>query len=372
MLKKLYIDNFRCMQNFSVTLTNYQLWLGSNGSGKTSVLDVLRNLQRVLAAENVADIFKRNSLTVWDMRLVQTFRVELEIGGEDYEYELAIEHMKGEERCRIQEEKLIWKGSTFYHFDGSEAHLYRINNNSGKVEEGTHFTADWSRSVIPTIAERDDNRPLIRFREEVRKWLIVQPIPISKMMTSSARNESPDLNRYCENFSEWYRYILQESPGIGYDARQLLTPVIPGFDELSLRDAGDSRMLKATLRIGNKDYVFDFQELSDGQRQLILLYTLLAALKKGIFTTLFIDEPNNFVALREIQPWINEVHDVCDDMERQVVIISHHPEIINLMARGNERWFTRKENGPVECKDRLPQTPGLSPAETVARGWENE
>ncbi|HQL87087.1 MAG TPA: AAA family ATPase, partial [Lentisphaeria bacterium] len=208
MLKKLYIDNFRCMQNFSVTLTNYQLWLGSNGSGKTSVLDVLRNLQRVLAAENVADIFKRNSLTVWDMRLVQTFRVELEIGGEDYEYELAIEHMKGEERCRIQEEKLIWKGSTFYHFDGSEAHLYRINNNSGKVEEGTHFTADWSRSVIPTIAERDDNRPLIRFREEVRKWLIVQPIPISKMMTSSARNESPDLNRYCENFSEWYRYIL--------------------------------------------------------------------------------------------------------------------------------------------------------------------
>ncbi|NLF61708.1 MAG: ATP-binding protein, partial [Lentisphaerae bacterium] len=113
-------------------------------------------------------------------------------------------------------------------------------------------------------------------------------------------------------------------------------------------------------------------ELSDGQRQLILLYTLLAALKKGIFTTLFIDEPNNFVALREIQPWINEVHDVCDDMERQVVIISHHPEIINLMARGNERWFTRKENGPVECKDRLPQTPGLSPAETVARGWENE
>ena len=46
------------------------------------------------------------------------------------------------------------------------------------MEEGTLFTADWSRSVIPTIAERDDNRPLIRFREEVRKWLIVQPIPI--------------------------------------------------------------------------------------------------------------------------------------------------------------------------------------------------
>ena len=370
MLKKLYIDNFRCMQNFSVTLDQYQLWLGSNGSGKTSVLDVLRNLQRVLAAENVVDIFKRNSLTVWDKRLIQTFRVETQIDDEDYEYELVIEHMEREEGCRIQEEKLTWKGSTFYHFDGSEAHLYRINNKSGKVEVGAHFTADWSRSVIPTIAERGDNQPLICFREEVRKWLIVQPIPF--VMKDTARNESAALGRYCEKFGEWYRHILQESPGIGYDARQLLLPVIPGFDELSLRDAGESRMLKATLRIGDKDHLFDFKELSDGQRQLILLYTLLAALKKGIFTTLFIDEPNNFVALREIQPWLNELNDVCDDMERQVVIISHHPEIINQMARGNERWFTRKENGPVECKDRLPQTPGLTPAETVARGWENE
>lgn len=367
MLKKLYIDNFRCFQNFKVTLAKHQLWLGNNGSGKTSALDALRSLQRVLAAHNVADVFKRSSLTVWDTRLVQTFRVGLEIDGKDYEYELAIEHMDGEERCRIQQETLTWNGSTFYRFDGSEAHLYRINSRSGKVEEGTKFSADWSRSMIPSIAERGDKRPLIRFREEVRKWLIVQPIPF--VMKGSARIESHDLGRYCENLGEWYRHILQEAPGIGYDARQLLELVILGFDELSLRDAGDSRMLKVTLRIGNKDHVFDFSDLSDGQRQLILLYTLLAALKKGVFTNLFIDEPNNFVSLREIQPWIDELHDVCDDQDRQAIIISHHPEVINRMARGTERWFTRKENGPVECRDELPQTPGLSPAETVARGW---
>jgi len=38
MIKKLYIDNFRCLGNFELDLNSNQLWLGDNGTGKSSVL----------------------------------------------------------------------------------------------------------------------------------------------------------------------------------------------------------------------------------------------------------------------------------------------------------------------------------------------
>jgi len=44
MLKRLYVDNFRCLVNFELRLDRVNLLLGENGTGKTSVFDVLYRL----------------------------------------------------------------------------------------------------------------------------------------------------------------------------------------------------------------------------------------------------------------------------------------------------------------------------------------
>ena len=40
MLKRIYIDNFRCFVNFELNLEKVSLLLGPNGSGKTSIFNV--------------------------------------------------------------------------------------------------------------------------------------------------------------------------------------------------------------------------------------------------------------------------------------------------------------------------------------------
>ena len=92
-------------------------------------------------------------------------------------------------------------------------------------------------------------------------------------------------------------------------AKQLLEDVLPGFEQVSLREIGESRKLTVTFRINDKDHDFDFREISDGQRQLIVLYTVLETLRAGLFSTVIIDEPDNFVSLREIQPWLENLND---------------------------------------------------------------
>ncbi|MFH1732603.1 MAG: ATP-binding protein [Planctomycetota bacterium] len=370
MITTLYVDNFRCLVNFEVSLTPCQLWLGDNGTGKTSVLDVLRSLQRVIVGNQIEDIFSSDDLTAWQTKQVQTFRVAMKSSGDLYEYELLVDHDHDKEnrRCRIQRERLTWNGEDFYRFDGHEAHLFRVNYQTGVAEEGTSFNADWSRSLIPSIAERDESRPLVRFRNYVACWLIVQPIPST--MRPLAETESHSLARDAGNFADWYRHLHQEESDVGFEARKDLMEVLAGFQSLDLKEAGDARRLVAKFRAEGQDFLVTFGRLSDGQRQLILLYVILNALKKS-YSVLFIDEPDNFVSLREIQPWALGIRDACSEREgRQAIVVSHHPEIVNTLTDGSELWFHRPDGSHSQVKP-YPVHEGLTAAETLARGWDD-
>jgi AAA15 family ATPase/GTPase len=103
----------------------------------------------------------------------------------------------------------------------------------------------------------------------------------------------------------------------------------------------------------------------------VALYALLFGLKdEGV--SLFLDEPDNFLALREIQPWLTALTDSCGEGVEQTVLISHHPEIIDHLALSSGLWFYRDSNGPARVTDKPGiQVDGLRPSESIARGWES-
>jgi hypothetical protein len=78
------------------------------------------------------------------------------------------------------------------------------------------------------------------------------------------------------------------------------------------------------------------------------------------------------VCLREIQPWIAELEDICGKEGRQAILISHHPELINRLARDYGIWFSRPNNWHVQARKGYPVVNGLTAAETMARGWDDE
>ena len=49
MITRLYVDNFRCLVNFELKFQDFTLLAGLNGSGKSSVLDVIYALQLLLS-----------------------------------------------------------------------------------------------------------------------------------------------------------------------------------------------------------------------------------------------------------------------------------------------------------------------------------
>ena len=60
--------------------------------------------------------------------------------------------------------------------------------------------------------------------------------------------------------------------------------------------------------------------------------------------SVLLDEPDNFLSLREIQPWCINVERILDK-GGQCIMISHHPEIIDYMAETDGIWLTRLASG---------------------------
>ena len=369
-LKEIYIDNYKTFVNFRLELNSFQLFLGENGSGKSSIFEVLALLQDVMAGADVGETFDENTLTRWYNNKAQKFELVMEIDDESYHYTLLIDRRRQGDRIItvIKHEELRWNNKQFYLFDGNDVHLFRINRNTSELEVGTSFPGDWRRSILAQIGERGDNVPVIRFRNELSNYTTVHPIPF--LMSQRVKSGTPYLGRYGENFADWFYFLLLDSQGISRKADIFLKEILIDYQYLSFKGPGIERRLHADF----DGYAFDFSELSEGQRQLIFLYTLLAYMrddKQEKTSSFFIDEPDNFVTLREIDPWWNEMNEICETPGKQVILISHHPTVVDRMGHDKALWFSRPEGKHTIVKP-YTVTDGLTPAETMERGWNNE
>jgi predicted ATPase len=367
MLTEIHIDNFRCLVNFDLKLDRLNLLLGDNGGGKTAVFEALRRLQGFLGgAINVDAAFPSQDLTRWQQLDVQHFELAMKVGDDVYTYALSIEH-DHDRRCRqIKHEDLWMNLKPLFGFEAGTAQLY-----DDGFKAGPQYLFDPSRSGIAALQGRPDNRLLTRFHQQMGKLVIVSLCPVH--MAFESAEEERQLTPLGDNFASWYRYLSQEHQGNILELTQQLRLVLPGFDSFSLREAGEkTRVLKVLFGSGGqaqKAIAYNFDELSDGQRQLIVLYCLLYGIK-GEGYSLFLDEPDNYVALREIQPWLTSLQDACGESISQAVLISHHPEIIDYLAGSAGRWFDRPDNGATRVLDKVPPpADGLKTSETIARGW---
>jgi ATPase subunit of ABC transporter with duplicated ATPase domains len=150
-----------------------------------------------------------------------------------------------------------------------------------------------------------------------------------------------------------------------------LGKVIPGFDSLVLAGAGkQGRTRDLVVKLtgpSGAPYVVDFEDLSDGQRVLVVLYTLLVELRRGAGLVL-LDEPENYVSLHEIQPWLVALDDELGD-SGQLLLISHHPEVIDYLAAEKPLLFVRDGTGPARVSDPgFRREDGLRASEQIARG----
>lgn len=368
MLKRLYVDNYKSLVNFEIRFSEVTLLVGPNGSGKSSVLDVVFALRQLLSGSaKLTDpgIFPAKTLTRWQSRPVQVFELEVALDERAFVYRLELEHDVERRRARVEREYLHVGGSPLFDFAGGEVHLYKDSH-----EPGPRFTADWTESALARVASAPTNKRLTRFLEFARRMIVCGLYPHS--FSAETASEDSMLQRDGSNFAAWYRHVSQERQELVPAFHTALGKVIEGFQAIRLERVGmDTRALIAVFHDGSRRFELRLDELSDGERALIAIHTLLHLTARQGYS-LFLDEPENYIALREIQPWLIALDDACGDTVPQAVLCSHNPELIDYYGGDRGILLVRETSGATAVRS-LPEASesgGLKLSELVARGWE--
>jgi hypothetical protein len=373
MLSRVYIDNYECFVNFTIKPKEKQLILGVNGTGKSAFLDVLKRLRDFAVVGYRADqIFTYERRTRWQTLSQQSFELEVTGNGGTYVYTLWVEVNDEKPKSRVLKETLDFNGKPLLIFLEDQVHLF---DDTHKKKATYPFDSD--RSAVGVLGKRRMSSKLEWFKQWLDKLYCIRVDPSRMGAEAKGEDDYPEDNLV--NFAAWYGNIIQEQTGSFLNLQRSLREIFEGFDSLDLRKAGRTRVLRAVFsatsaegkRGSKKQRIeFDFDELSDGQRALIALYTLLYCVIEAD-TTICLDEPENFLALAEIQPWLLELGDRIQETGSQAILISYHPELIDLLAPECGIVFSRSGLGPVRVDPyRADKMSKLRPSEAVARGWE--
>jgi hypothetical protein len=388
MLVRLYATNYRCLVNFEFRPSAKQLIIGRNGTGKTTVFDVLGMLRDLAAFGRPCENYLGGrTRTRWQDVTEQRFELDVQGNGGEYHYTLVVDERGFDGLVNVinmsgvlsgpgtavaffpcvRQETLDFNGKPLYRFREGEIALF---NDQQNPEPSVKFPFNWGRPGLAEASGKDITK-LAWFRRWLRGLTQVQINPWA--MSARSERESPEPSKDLSNFADWYRHLRLERGDAVFEAMASLREAIPGLESLDAKEAGlDVRVLQARLRTPNGESAeLPFTELAEGQRCLVALYVLLYC-AVGEDRTLLIDEPDNFIALAEIQPWLMKLLDRVDETGGQVILISHHPELLDQLACRGGVLLDRPGGG--ETRVRLfepPEDSGLKASEIIARGWEH-
>lgn len=356
MLTRLYVDNYRCLVDFEFKPKQVQLLLGVNGTGKSSVFDVLDALRRlVVDGAPLEECIGHQSQTRWAIGAHQRFIVEFDQPGIHLRYTLV-----AHSGSFVKEERLEQDGDTTMHL--ADGRLIQTATSDQSQATTIEFRKD--RSALSGV----DSPSALLLRSALQGVLAIQINPWA--MTSRSEHAASRPDRKMANLSDWFRHLAQQDPRRTGEILKKLAEVLPGLETIVAAEAGlDVRVVHARFRRPNGGH-FDIRlsRLSEGQRLLIALYMLICNIEPG--TVLLLDEPENFIAAAEIQPWLLDAKDSVEEAGAQLILASHHPEIVNQLAEG-ALLLVREDEGPTRLLPFPIEKSGLTPAELVARGWES-
>ncbi len=339
-IRRFYVHNFRCLENFELPVSGRSsvLLIGKNGAGKTTVGLALEILQRIARGTNrVSDLVKPKDLARGRADVPVRFEIEVDLGAKRYEYVLALEFPKAFKELRVFEEKLMVDGEPVYSRKAAQVHLAK----AGIDKEATFFI-DWHLVALPIVQHRWENDPLFVFRQWLARMLILRPMPGLILGDSSGETLQPNLQ--VTDFGAWFSGLLAFAPSAYAKVDEYLKQVMPDLKDIKNPAVGtDSRSLVVQFFNDQGSVTLPFADLSDGEKCFMICAMALAANDAYGPLLCFWDEPDNYLALSEVGHFVLALRRAFQS-GGQFMATSHNAEAIRRFSEENTLVLQRKSH----------------------------
>ncbi|MEH2114427.1 ATP-binding protein [Nostoc sp. C052] len=345
MLQRLYIHNFRCLENFELPIKGISsaLLIGKNGSGKSTTASALEVLQSIGRGINrMRELEHLKLISPKDFARGRSdvpirFEIEVLLDNKLYKYVLALELPAKFKELRVFEEQLLVSGEPIYSRKEAKVTLHNSSQN-----REAQFLVDWHLVALPVIQEQSETDPLRIFKIWLSRMIILAPIP--SLMTGDSNGDTLEPKRDGSNFGEWFSGLLSRYPAAYTEVVQYLREVMPDIkDFLNELIGKDSKSMIVRFQENNANLSVDFEALSDGEKCFFLCSVVLAANESYGPLFCFWDEPDNYLAISEVGHFLTSLRRSFRNVG-QILVTSHNPEAIRKFSNENTFVLDRKSH----------------------------
>ncbi|HBE79950.1 MAG TPA: hypothetical protein DDW65_19545 [Firmicutes bacterium] len=350
MLAKLYIDNFKVLNEFEICFTPLTVLIGENASGKSTVLQAIDILQALMVID--LDVYLKNrNWTVADIRSqfnksrTIVFRATLKLTRE-YNWEIELALNISANSILVKQEKITDDtGKLLLNFDGSKiSRLNEVTENKDIFPSSLNLSSSFLKtmSIEKDMADYPGLIEIKSFFAQVDSFELLSP----EKMRMSNRGKTNSIGMSGEKLPAFIRGLKPERKKSFLKILKRFVNSIedidtfvkgrPGWIEMSVKEKFGENLTKI-----KSEYV------SDGLLRLIALASLAE-----------IDKTSGLMLLDEIEDGINpylagQVVEVLQkltrDIGRQIVITTHSTIMLDYFNKESIVFLWRKQDGNVQA-----------------------
>ena len=334
MLQRLYVHNYRCLENFELNLKDMSsaLLIGKNGAGKSTIVKVFEIFQKIgRGVTRVDQLISFDDFT--NSRFDVPIRFEIEVLLEDfiYKYFLALEVLDNTKKISIFEEKLLIADQLKYSVIGGKGEVYSVDQKPSAILVNGQYVS-LAHSFIGVEI----------FKSWLAQMIILAPIP--SLITGESTGETLELKRDGSNFGQWVSGVLSRYPAAYSQIDKYLREVMPDIQDFLNEQIGrNAKSMIVRFEANNTTLSVDFEDLSDGEKCFFLCAVVLAANKYYGPLFCFWDEPDNYLSLSEVGHFITSLRRAFKN-SGQILVTSHNEEAIRKFSDENTFILDRKSH----------------------------
>jgi predicted ATPase len=350
MIQRLYVHNYRCLENFELNLKDFQsaLLIGKNGTGKSTVSSVLQIFQSIARGINSVKELGQEPLELLRLKdfargradVPMRFEIEVLLENQVYAYTLAFDCPEKFKKLKVIEERLTVSDTLV--FNRKEAQVTLTRKSKGSNSHEPQFSVDWHLIALPVIQEQSEQDPLHIFRSWLANMIILSPIP--SIIKGESSEETFEIIRDGSNFADWFTGLLKVYPAAYSTIDNYLREIFPDIVDIQNKMIGENAKSMVIQFEANKaNLKLDFDDLSDGEKCFFLCAMVIAANKYYGPVFCFWDEPDNYLSLPEVGHFIMALRRSFKE-SGQILATSHNEESIRKFPNENIFVLDRKSH----------------------------
>lgn len=340
-LVDLHAKCYRSLRDAEIELSDFNLFIGANASGKSTILDALRFLnEAVLRRDFKAPMFSRGGMLhlAWKGMQAESIesKVRMESNGSTYEWSVHLIREEYEFRIREDIHELAATGPI---------HLLRSNAGQGWWWSGKQRRRiplkQAATSCALAAAAADASFPAREVAEFVGRWGFFDPNPFL-LRRDWASIDAIGLDHYGRNLGETLHSLDVETRGRILEATRSIVGLPEAIEPRQFRD--EDRFYFVQTEPGLQYPVHQIG-VSSGTLRILALMTALQTTSEA--KLIGIEEPENYIHPTALSAFVDHIQRARENT--QFVITTHSPLVLDALNEPEAVRVVRRDrvNGTI-------------------------